>query len=95
MEQLELPTWCGIMDSMSSVLAQTRSRLLKAGRSYARTKEQADRARGELVAAIVDARKEGALIEDIAALVPYRQTQVNRILEAAGLTEKRAKPESP
>ena len=47
-----------------------------------------------IVKAIVDARKEGTLIEDIAGLVPYRQTQVNRVLEAAGLTEKRAKPES-
>jgi hypothetical protein len=91
MEQLELPAWYGIMDSMG-VTPEMRSRLTKAGRNYTRAKEQADKARAELVAAIVAARKEGTLIEDIAALVPYRQTQVNRVLEAAGLTEKRAKP---
>ena len=92
-EQLELPAWCGIMDSMG-VTPEMRARLTKAGRDYSRARDQADRARAVLVAAIVDARKEGTLIEDIAGLVPYRQTQVNRILEAAGLTEKRAKPES-
>ena len=93
MEQLELPTWCGIMDSMG-VTPEMRARLTKAGRDYSRAKDAIRRRPGELVAAIVDARKEGTLIEDIAALVPYRQTQVNRVLEAAGLTEKRAKPES-
>jgi hypothetical protein len=93
MHQLELPALCGIMDSMG-VSPEMRSRLLKAGRDYTRAKDQFDKARGELVKAIVDARKDGTLIEDIAGLVPYRQTQVNRVLEAAGLTEKRAKPES-
>ena len=91
MEQLELPPRCGIMDFMS---AETRSRLLKAARAYSRAKEQFDNARAELVAAIIAERREGTLIEDITALVPYRQTQVNRVLEAAGLTEKRTKPES-
>jgi hypothetical protein len=70
---------------------EIRSRLLKAGRAYSRTKEAADKARADLVAEIVDARKKGALIEDIAEAVPYRQTQVNRVLDAAGLTEKRSK----
>ena len=93
MEQLELPAWCGIMDSMG-VTPEVRARLTKAGRAYDRARKQFDDARTELVAAIVAARKAGTLIEDIAALVPYRQTQVNRVLEAAGLTEKRAKPES-
>jgi hypothetical protein len=85
---MELPTPCDIMDFMS---AETRSRLLKAARNYSRAKEQLDKARAELAAAIVAERKEGTLIEDIAALVPYRQTQVNRVLEAAGLTEKRSR----
>ena len=93
MEQLELPSWCGIMDSMG-VTPETRARLTKAGRNYTRAKDAFDAARAELVAAIVDARKQGTLIEDIAGLVPYRQTQVNRVLEAAGLTEKRSKPEA-
>lgn len=92
MEQLELPRWCGIMDSMG-VAPETRARLTKAGRAYERAKKQFDDARTELVAAIVAARREGTLIEDIAALVPYRQTQVNRVLEAAGLTEKRSRRE--
>jgi hypothetical protein len=92
-DQLEMPAWHGIMDAMG-VSPEMRSRLTKAGGSYSRAKKQFDAARAELVAAIVAARKEGTLIEDIAALVPYRQTQVNRVLEAAGLTEKRAKPES-
>ena len=90
MDQLELPTWCGIMDAMG-VTPEMRARLTKAGRNYTRAKEAFDKARAELVAEIVAARKEGTLIEDIAAHVPYRQTQVNRVLEAAGLTEKRAK----
>ena len=92
MDQLELPSWCGIMDSMG-VTPEMRARLTKAGRDYDRARKQIEGARAELVAAIVAARKDGTLIEDIAALVPYRQTQVNRVLEAAGLTEKRAKPE--
>jgi hypothetical protein len=92
-DQLELPSWCGIMDSMG-VTPETRARLTKAGRNYTRAKDAFDAARGELVKAIIDARKEGTLIEDIAGLVPYRQTQVNRVLEAAGMTEKRSKPES-
>jgi hypothetical protein len=90
MEQLELPAWCGIMDSMG-VTPEMRARLTKAGRAYDRARKQLDDARTELVSAIIAARKEGTLIEDIAALVPYRQTQVNRVLEAAGLTEKRPK----
>lgn len=91
MYQMELPTRCGTMDFVS-IDPEIRSRLLKAGRTYSRAKEAADRARADLVAEIVDARKKGTLIEDIAEAVPYRQTQVNRVLEAAGLTEKRAKP---
>jgi len=84
-----MPAPCGIMDFMS---AETRARLHRASRNYSRLKEQFGAARDELAGAIVAERKEGTLIEDIAGLVPYRQTQVNRILEAAGLTEKRAKP---
>lgn len=80
------PDRCVIMEFMSD---ETRARLIKASRTYARLQQQAEDARKELAAAIVAERKEGVLIEDITALVPYRQTQVNRILEAAGLTEKR------
>lgn len=75
-----------MMDFVSEV---TQARLVKAARTYARLKDQFDAARGELADAIVAERREGSLIEDITAKVPYRQTQVNRILEAAGLTEKR------
>lgn len=78
---------CAIMDAMSE---ETRARLTRANRSYVRLKQQFEAARTELADAIVAERKEGTLIEDIAGLVAYRQTQVNRILEAAGLTEKRA-----
>ena len=53
------------------------------------SKEQLNQARAVLVAAIVEDRKAGGLIEDITAVVPYRQTQVNRILKDAGLTEER------
>jgi membrane protease subunit (stomatin/prohibitin family) len=59
-----------------------------------RIKTQFEAARAELAEAIVAERKDGALIEDITANVTYRQTQVNRILEAAGLTEKRPRRES-
>lgn len=85
-----MPARCGIMDDVSAD-PEIRARLMKAGRAYTRAKDAADKARVDLVAEIVAARKAGTLIEDIAADVPYRQTQVNRVLEAAGLTEKRAK----
>jgi hypothetical protein len=86
MDLKELPTACVIMDLMSD---ETRARLLKASRAYNRLSTQFEDARKELADAIVAERKDGALIEDITAVVPYRQTQVNRILKAAGLTEER------
>jgi hypothetical protein len=78
------------MDAMSD---ETRARLRRADRAYARIKAQFDAARAELADAIVAERKDGGKIEDITAMVTYRQTQVNRILEAAGLTEKRPRRE--
>jgi hypothetical protein len=77
-----------MLDYMS---AETEARLARAARTYSRARAQMDAARAELVAAIIAERREGSLIEDITAKVPYRQTQVNRILDAAGLTEKRRK----
>src|ERR1700757_2875877 len=77
---LETPRRCVIMVPVS---AETEARLSKASRTYARLRDQFEAAREELAAAIVAERKEGALIEDITARVPYRQTQVNRILKAA------------
>jgi len=82
------PQGCVIMDCMST---ETQARLTRAARTYGRLRDQFRDARAELAAAIIAARREGALIEDITAKVPYRQTQVNRILEAAGLTEKRSR----
>jgi hypothetical protein len=78
---------CVIMDSMSK---ETRDDLARANRAYARLKPQFEKARQELAAAIIAERKEGTLIEDITVLVEYRQAQVNRILERAGMTTKRA-----
>jgi prefoldin subunit 5 len=80
------------MDSVGSSLA-AKMRTAKADRTYARLKAEFEKARRELAEAIVAERKEGEKIEDITARVTYRQGQVNRILEAAGLTEKRAKRE--
>ena len=88
----DIPQRCVIMDCVSD---ESRTRLLKASRNYTRLRDQFGAARDELAGAIVAERREGVLIEDITALVPYRQTQVNRILEAAGMTEKRAKPNPP
>lgn len=79
------------MDAMSD---ETRARLTRANRNFVRLKQQLDAARAELADAIVAERKEGTVIDDIAGMVIYRQTQVNRILEAAGLTEKRPRRES-
>jgi hypothetical protein len=79
---------------MECVSAETEARLDRASRTYRRLKPQLDAARKELAAAIVAERREGTLIEDITAKVPYRQTHVNRILEAAGLTEKRTRSSS-
>jgi len=81
------------MDCMTSS-PEAKSRTARASREYLRLRDEFESARRELAAAIVAERREGELIEDITARVPYRQTQVNRVLEAAGLTEKRAKPES-
>lgn len=81
-----MPLACGIMDFVSD---ETRTRLTRASRVFARLQSQLEDARRELAAAIVAERKEGALIEDITAVVPYRQTQVNRILKEAGLTQER------
>jgi hypothetical protein len=86
-----MPCSCAIMDAMSD---ETRARLTRANRNFVRLKAQLDAARAELAESIVAERKEGTLIEDITGLVIYRQTQVNRILEAAGLTEKRPRRES-
>lgn len=85
-----MPCSCVIMDTMSE---ETKARLRRADRAYVRLKSQFEAARAELADAIVAERKEGTLIEDITAMVTYRQTQVNRILEAAGLTEKRPRRE--
>lgn len=71
------------------VSAETRAHLRRANRNYVRSKGQFEAARRELADAIVAERREGTLIEDITADVEYRQTQVNRILKAAGLTEER------
>jgi len=92
MEQLELPTRCGIMDFMSAS-SEAKARTAKASRNYVRLRDQFAEARAELYAAIIDERRQDEKIEDITGRVPFRQTQVNRVLEAAGLTEKRTKPE--
>jgi hypothetical protein len=92
LEPEAMPCGCAIMDAMSD---ETRARLTRANRNYVRLKKQFEDARAELADAIIAERKDGGLIEDITALVAYRQTQVNRILEAAGLTEKRGPRREP
>jgi CHASE3 domain sensor protein len=79
---------------MELVSAESQARLVRANRNYARARKLLADARAELTAAVVEERREGTLIEDITALVEWRQTQVNRVLEAAGLTEKRIPRES-
>jgi hypothetical protein len=93
MDTLDMPQRCGIMDSVSAS-SEVKARTAKAGRDYTRLRRQFADARAELAAAIVAERREGEKIEDITARVPVRQTQVNRILEAAGLTEKRTKQDT-
>ena len=89
---LETPPRYGTMELVSSS-PEAKSRTARASREYLRLRDEFDAARRELGAAIVAERREGELIEDITGRVPYRQTQVNRVLEAAGLTEKRMKRE--
>jgi hypothetical protein len=79
---------------MELVSAETQARLVRANRNYSRARKQLADARAELTEAVVAERREGTLIEDITALVEWRQTQVNRVLEAAGLTEKRTARDS-
>jgi len=90
---LDMPHGCGIMDFMSASI-EAKVRTAKASRNYVRLRDQFAEARTELYAAIIAERRQDEKIEDITARVPFRQTQVNRILEAAGLTEKRAKPDA-
>ncbi len=93
MDTLEMPHACGIMEDVSAS-DEAKARTARASRNYARLKDQFGEARRELAAAIVAERLEGEKIEDITGRVPVRQATVNRFLEAAGITEKRAKPES-
>lgn len=74
---------------MTCMSDETRERLARASRNYRRLKPQFEAARAELAESIVAERLEGTLIEDITAVVPYRQTQVNRILKAAGMVQER------
>lgn len=87
----DVPTACVTMGCVSE---ETRARLVRANRAYVRLKRQFEDARAELADAIVAERQDGGLIEDITSLVEYRQTQVNRILKAAGLTEERPRRQS-
>lgn len=93
MDPLGRPHVCGIMEFVPSS-SEAKARTARASRAYTRLMTQLAEARAELAAAIIAERKEGEKIEDITARVPYRQTQVNRVLETAGLTEKRAPRES-
>ena len=70
---------------LDCVSETTRARLIRATRDYNRFKG----IREEVAEAIVEERREGTTIEDIARLSPYKQTQVNRILKKAGLVEDR------
>ena len=75
---------------MDCVSAETEARLRGRSRNYTRVKGQyGSCAERNWPTAIVAERREGTLIEDITERVPVRQTQVNRILEAAGLTQPR------
>jgi hypothetical protein len=76
------------MESMGSS-DEAKARTARASRAFTRLTGQLAAARDELAASVVAERLEGEKIEDITARVPYRQTQVNRILKAAGLTEER------
>jgi hypothetical protein len=75
---------------LECVSEETEARLTRASRNYRLGKPKWEAIQRELADAIVAERREGTLIEDITAKVPIRQTQVNRIIEAAGLTQKRA-----
>jgi hypothetical protein len=90
MTTLSAERWqlCAIMEPMGSS-DEAKARTAKAARTFTRLTGQLAAARAELAASVIAERLEGEKIEDITARVPYRQTQVNRILEAAGLTEKR------
>jgi hypothetical protein len=88
-----MPHVCGIMGFVGAS-NEAKARTAKASRNYTRLRDQFAEARAELYAAIIAERREDEKIEDIAARVPFRQTQVNRVLEAAGLTEKRTKPDA-
>lgn len=92
-DTLEMPHACGIMEHVSASDV-AKARTAKASRNYTRLRDQFAEARKELAAAVVAERVEGEKIEDITERVPVRQATVNRFLEAAGITEKRAKPGS-
>jgi len=89
-EALDMPPRRGIM-RLVTASETAKARTARASREYLRLRDEFGAAREELAAAIVAERREGELIEDITSRVPYRQTQVNRVLEAAGLTTKRSR----
>jgi hypothetical protein len=77
---------------MMFVSEETRAELVAASRAYEREMGRIKATRKRLHAAIIAERREGTKVSTIEDIAPYRRGRVTSILEAAGLTEKRAKP---
>jgi hypothetical protein len=74
---------------MICVSDQTRAELIAASRAYERETRRVSAARARLYAAIIAERREGVSVADIEDITPYRRGQVTRILDAAGLVDKK------
>lgn len=74
---------------MTCMSAETRAELVAASRAFQRETDRLEATRERLHAAIVAERKEGVKVSEIEDIVPYRRGQVTRILDAAGLVDKK------
>lgn len=79
---------------MTCMSAETRAELIAASRAYARESRRTEArlavVRERLHAAIIAEKREGAKVSEIEDIVPYRRGHVTRILDKAGLVQKKA-----
>ena len=75
---------------MACVSEQTRAELTAASRAFVRERDRLKAARARLHAAIIAEKREGSTVSSIEDIAPYRRGQVTRILDGAGLVEKKA-----
>lgn len=74
---------------MICVSDATRAELIAASRAHERAEVHIKGTRARLRAAIIAEKREGVKVSEIEDIVPYRRGHVTRILDEAGLVEKK------